>query len=288
MQMNELEGMKNITPPPKEPQKAPPTVKGEFTPEPLVLQGYGVVQPRSMTIISYHFMEMKARFMHSARRVFVLPAFSREMKEPTSVVVYDSQQYVEDAAGLATLQPGEMRPPSIPMPVRVETIVQDLETNWCTGYMGVMGRIRPGIGRITGTIATDQEKSRYSKQQESLCVALVQEAHQIHQGKIKNLLITDVHRKALDYLDSEKADWYKPIEKGHTKLSPITGNRIPMEAAFDGGQDILRYYIQYGVDPIVYGDEFMSRMMKDRPEVVEAHKKSLESLGLFILPAKKK
>lgn len=225
----------------------------------LSLTGLGPVMPRSMTVCSVHFKTMTERFFHSNRRIFILPAAPKG--KYTVLKFYDSQQPVHSTN---MLQDNDMRE-FIPMPVSVESIAGDFRRNWCGGYVGAMGKFPPGIDIIAGELPTEAELAALNKRQERMCRALVEEADGIEKGTIKNTIINDDHRAALEWMGSEKRSWFRPIEKGYSKISVITGNHIPMEALADGGQDILEYYVKYDLDPLMYQDEHAAKLFAEKP-----------------------
>lgn len=231
----------------------------QLEPAMLSLSGIGPVAPRSMTVCSVHFRTMKLRFHHSGRRLFVLPA--AEKGKFTVLRFFDSQQAVHNTAMQGDSDVREY----LPMPVPVESIAQDFRSNWCAGYVGPMGRFPPGIDVIAGEYPTKVELDALNDRQERMCRALVEEGDAIEKGTIKNVRIGDDHRDALEWMGSEKRSWFRPIEKGYSKVSVITGNHIPMEALADGGQDILEYYVKYDLDPLMYQDEHAAKLFAEKP-----------------------
>lgn len=230
----------------------------QHEPAMLALSGLGPVMPRSMTVCSVHFRTMKLRFFHSNRRWFVLPA--AEKGKFTLLKFYDSQQAVHNT----NHQDSDERQ-FLPMPVSVESIAQDFRENWCAGYIGPMGQFPPGIDIIAGEYPTEAELVALNAKEERMCRALVEEGDAIEKGTLKNVRIGDDHRDALEWMGSEKRSWFRPIEKGYSKISVITGNHIPMEALADGGQDILEYYVKYDLDPLMYQDEHAAKLFAEKP-----------------------
>jgi hypothetical protein len=222
-------------------------------PEPLYFDGLGAVAPRKLTICSVHFEPKTERFMHSRRRTFFMPAAKKGSY--SLLDVYDSQQAVRN-----TSDPEADSASFIAMPVPVETIANSLVSSWAGSFIGVMGRNRPGIDRIEGDKPTDKELARLNKWEEALCRAAVEEADKIEKGTQKGI-ITDFHRKALEWLDSEKRTWYRPIELGHTKVSVVSGNRIPMAALADNGEDLIEYYVKYDLEPLDFEDAHINKML---------------------------
>lgn len=231
----------------------------QYEPTMLAMAGLAPVMPRSMTVCSVHFKEMKERFAHSGRRPFTLPA--AEKGKYTILRFFDSQQAIHNTSMGQDSDSREF----IMMPVTVDSIAADLRANWCGGYIGAMGKFPPGIDIIAGTFPTEAELAALNAKQARMCRALVEEADAIEKGTIKNVIINDDHRKALEWMGSEKRSWFRPIEKGYSKISVITGNHIPMEALADGGQDILEYYVKYDLDPLMYQDEHVAKLFADRP-----------------------
>lgn len=230
----------------------------QFEPAMLSLSGLGPVMPRSMAVCSVHFRTMKLRFFHSNRRLFVLPA--AEKGKYTLLRFFDSQQAVHN-----TNQQDSDERQMLPMPVSVDSIAQDFRLNWCSGYVGPMGKFPPGIDIIAGEFPTAAELATLNAKQERMCRALVEEADAIEKGTVKGVIIGNDHRDALEWMGSEKRSWFRPIEKGYSKISVITGNHIPVEALADGGQDILEYYVKYDLDPLMYQDTHVAKLFADKP-----------------------
>lgn len=237
----------------------------------LNLPGLGQFTPRQKTMVSVHFNACHNRPHHSGRRMYTLEAAPRDSY--TKIVLYDSQQMYPDLSD--AMAPPENRA-ILPMPVTVESIVAALKSLWTTGGVGAMGMFPPGIDVIEGDEPTAAELTRLRATQERLCRALVEEGDAIKAGNgPKGHRIGITHRKALEWLGSEKRDWFKPIEQGVMKKSAVSGNQIPMEAQYDGTVDLLEHYVKYGFDPLEYGDTFVADMFKKKPEMKRAIERRL-------------
>lgn len=229
------------------------------TPEPtLVIPGIpSPIQARHLTLASAHFEPRTNRFWHSNRQLFLMPKAPKG--ELRYLRVYDSQQFIPQFASFNE-PPGLM-----PAPVPVETIARDLVDGWSWMQLSRQKNLRVGIDLIAGDEATDAEKKKLIDTEERLCRAAVNEADQFHKsGKGE---ITDFHRSCLDWLGSEKRDWYNEIQLGRTKISPISGTRIPMEAMFDQGQSLVKFYVEMGLDPAEFGDDHIAAFLKKKPEI---------------------
>jgi hypothetical protein len=226
---------------------------------PMLPTGLGPVEARKVVIASVHFQDLRNRFMHSGRKEFVLPAPKKGLV--SYVNIYDSVQVVSDHSDQDT--PGELTPKH----VLVETIVSDLIRTWGNLHTSMMGVKKVGVMAIKGELATPAELRELNSVEETLCRSLVEEADMIEKGAVKGGVITEVHRKALEWLDSENRGWYRSIEKGHTKRSVISGNRIPLAAIVDDGADLIEYYVKYGLNPLDYEDTHIDAMLKANPKI---------------------
>lgn len=240
--------------------------------EAIFLPGYGDIKARSITIASVHFQPRNYDgFFHSKNRNFYLAPGS--MGKPAYRKVWDSQQWCQDTAALHAMQAGMDRPEDIPHPVAVTGIVTDLLTKWQPfwsvmriGNLPQLGR-KPDVGiiAIAGDIATPEEIHQMDSLEAAHCRSMVEEADRFHRNGSGE--ISDYHRDCLKWLGSEKRDWYAQIEGGHMKKSPISGNRIPMEALADQGIILMDFYIQQGLDPADFDDEFVVAMWKKNPNI---------------------
>jgi hypothetical protein len=222
------------------------------------MQGFGEVQGRRIMIASVHFEPRSARFWHSNRRQFQIDA------APKGGVVYlpvfDSQQWVPQATSF-----DEELKNMVPMPVGVQTIVQDLEDAWGYIQTSQQGNFRIGIGKVAGDRATEEELKTLLMYEERMCRAVVDEADGFH--KSGKGIITKFHRGCLDWLGSEKRDWYNEISLGRMKTGPLSGLKIPMEALSDAGQNLLTFYAQSGLNPLDFEDAFIAELFKTKPEL---------------------
>lgn len=230
----------------------------------ITVPGLPPMQARHIMIASVHFEPRQERFMHSGRRTFVLPAAPKG--GVVYMPVYDSQQ------AIPTWQSFQQESPEmVPGPVAVETIVKDLEDSW--GWIQLKtGNFRLGISRIAGETCTPDEMKRLIGLETTMCRRAVEEADALHQsGDPKGrAMITSFHRACLDWLGSEKREWYHQIEMGRTKTGPLSGQKIPMEALADGSHDLLKWYAGNGLDPADFGDHYISELFKKKPHLRKA------------------
>lgn len=236
--------------------------------------GFGDVPARGITIASVHFQDLDYHdFFHSRNRSFKLAA--GKVSEPAYRRVWDSQQMTPDTSALATYQAGEPWPDAIPKPVQVPIIVSDLLVKWQPYYSsdgkGIMAMPYRGIIAIEGQVATSEEIARMDAMEAAHCRALVEQADRFHRSGKGT--ITEYHRKCLEWLGSERREWFAPIEAGVTKISAISGNRIPMKALADQGLDLLAFYQRNGLNPEDYGDTFAAELLT-RPAVKTATRTS--------------
>ena len=228
--------------------------------KPMVIQGLGVIQPRVLTIASVHFEPRPRPDLHHSRQFdLTLPAAPKGKYVTRSFC--DSQQAVRNFYG----DPSNDTPEFVPMPVPVDLLADSLLDAWCRSGMDAFGksRPRPGIILLAGNTPTEAEMKQMIGLETTLCRAVVEEADRLEKtGKGE---ITDFHRKALEWLGSEKRSWYKQIELGKTKRSPVSGNLINADATVDEGVDMVEWYVKYGLKPDDYGDDFIASMFKRDP-----------------------
>lgn len=244
-------------------------------PEVLFMPGYGDVAARSRTIASVHFdVRDHHGFFHSKGRSFMLAPGKRS--QPSYLKVWDSQQWTTDTASLHGYQQGMPKPADIPYPVAVETVVGDLLKVWrpyfstigkdTKGFKSQLAR-KPDVGImvIAGDVATPEEIAELDRLEVAHCRSMVEEADRFHRSG--DGVILDYHRKCLEWLGSERRDWYAVIEGGRMKKSPISGTRIPMEALADGGIELIEFYLKNGLNPLDFGDEFVDSLLKKSPQI---------------------
>lgn len=234
-------------------QNATP-VSAQF--EPMVIPGLGTIQPRIMTIASVHFEPRNRPDIHHSRHLNLnLPAAPKGKYVTCSFC--DSQQAVRN-----TGDPDQSVATYIPMPVPVDVIAASLIDAWGRAGVDAWGkaRPRPGIILLKGKEPTADEMKQMIGLETALCRVAVEEGDRIEKtGKGE---ILDFHRNALSWLDSEKRNWFKVIERGKTKTSAVTGNQINMNATVDEGTDLIEYYVKYNLNPADYGDDHIAGLFK--------------------------
>lgn len=242
----------------------------------VMMTGFGDIPANCITVASVHFRPVRYDgFFHSRNRDFNLAA--GKLGEPTYLKVWNSQQFVQDEVALLTYQEGSPTPGGIPYPVRAGWIVNDLLKKWQPYFSTVLmsdsnGKKKPHLARmpdvgiiaIKGSVTDAEELKRLNDLETAHCRAVVDQADRFYingEG-----MITDYHRDALAWLGSELKPWFLEIQSGTTKVSPISGKRIPMKALADDGLDLLAFYQRNGLDPTDYGDTFAAELLT-RPNV---------------------
>lgn len=135
----------------------------------------------------------------------------------TSIVVYDTYQLVQDWT--------QEKPTILKKDIPALMVAEDLVRVWSSGRMTESAAGGPGIARFDRSRPLDEQLASLWSRQDQYFRELVFQADRFHEKKEWNN-ITNLHRKAAEYLGGELRPWFQPLQGSATKDCPACQNRM--------------------------------------------------------------
>lgn len=135
----------------------------------------------------------------------------------TRIVVHDTYQLVQDWT--------QEKPTTIKKDIPAIMVADDLVRVWSSGRMTESAAGGPGIMRYQKNVPLDEQLESLWQRQTLYFRELVFQADRFHEQKQWNN-ITNLHRKAAEYLGGELRPWFQPLQGTATKECPACQNRM--------------------------------------------------------------
>lgn len=135
----------------------------------------------------------------------------------TRIVFYDTFQLVKDW----TQEP----PATVKRDIPVQMVVEDMVRCWTSGRLTDSADGGPGIAVYNPKLSLQEQLDNLWTRQQTYFRGLVYQADRLHETK-DWANITNLHRKAAEYVGGEDRPWFKPLHESPTKTCPACDTRI--------------------------------------------------------------